>query len=75
MTVVGRCGPLVTRCRPPDVHRGPALAAGLDSWRELLAQLPPALELPADRPRPARQTFTGAAVQLSVPESLTAALT
>jgi non-ribosomal peptide synthetase component F len=51
------------------------LEAGLDSWRELLSQVPPALDLPADRPRPARQTFAGDVVPVSVPGDVTAALT
>jgi Condensation domain/TubC N-terminal docking domain len=58
-----------------DWLQGCALAEGLDAWRELLRDEPPALELPTDRPRPARQTFAGAAVSLSLPEDLTAALT
>ncbi len=32
----------------------------LDYWRAQLAELPSALELPTDRPRPALQTFSGA---------------
>ncbi len=31
---------------------GPALAAQLDHWRAVLADRPPALDIPADRPRP-----------------------
>jgi amino acid adenylation domain-containing protein len=38
---------------------GEVLEAELAGWRERLAGLPPALELPADRPRPARQSFRG----------------
>ncbi|HEY4587604.1 MAG TPA: condensation domain-containing protein, partial [Thermoanaerobaculia bacterium] len=38
---------------------GEVLEAELAWWRERLAGLPPALELPADRPRPARQSFRG----------------
>src|SRR6185312_8933912 len=38
---------------------GETLEAQLAWWREGLAGLLPALELPADRPRPARQSFRG----------------
>ncbi|HEY4561968.1 MAG TPA: condensation domain-containing protein, partial [Thermoanaerobaculia bacterium] len=38
---------------------GEVLEAELAWWRERLAGLAPALELPADRPRPARQSFRG----------------
>ncbi len=38
---------------------GELVAAELAWWRERLAGLPPALELPADRPRPARPSFRG----------------
>jgi amino acid adenylation domain-containing protein len=38
---------------------GEILETELAWWRERLAGLPPALELPADRPRPARPSFRG----------------
>jgi amino acid adenylation domain-containing protein len=38
---------------------GPALEKQLDFWRRQLAGLDPVLELPADRPRPARRTDRG----------------
>jgi len=38
---------------------GEVLEAQLAWWRQRLAGLPPALELPADRPRPARPSFRG----------------
>ncbi|HEY5315364.1 MAG TPA: amino acid adenylation domain-containing protein, partial [Pirellulales bacterium] len=39
---------------------GPRLEQQLDYWRGQLALLPPALELPSDRPRPPQPTFAGA---------------
>jgi amino acid adenylation domain-containing protein len=42
--------------------RGEALAAQLAWWRQALAGAPPLLDLPADRPRPARQSFRGGRV-------------
>jgi amino acid adenylation domain-containing protein len=41
--------------------RGEVLESQLAYWRERLTGHPPALELPTDRPRPAVQTFRGAA--------------
>jgi amino acid adenylation domain-containing protein/non-ribosomal peptide synthase protein (TIGR01720 family) len=38
-------------------------------WKEQLADCPPRLELPADRPRPATQTTRGAQVLFDVPRS------
>ena len=35
-------------------------------WRERFAELPPPLELPTDRPRPARKTFRGATVRETI---------
>ena len=43
-------------------------------WREQLADMPTALELPADFPRPAEQQFHGAWIRRSVPPDLVAAL-
>jgi amino acid adenylation domain-containing protein len=40
--------------------RGDVLAAQLAWWRQALAGAPPLLDLPTDRPRPARQSFRGA---------------
>ncbi|GAA2221836.1 non-ribosomal peptide synthase/polyketide synthase [Streptomyces nogalater] len=44
--------------------------AQLAHWRTVLAGVPEELELPADRPRPARPTGTGAAVPLDIPAGL-----
>ena len=38
---------------------GPELDAQLGYWREQLADMPPVLDLPTDRPRPPEQTFSG----------------
>jgi thioesterase domain-containing protein/NRPS condensation-like uncharacterized protein len=39
--------------------QGEIFETQLDYWREQLAQLPPLLELPTDKPRPAIQTYHG----------------
>ena len=43
-------------------------------WRKRLAGLPPLLELPTDRPRPAAQSFEGARHHLSLSPELTTSL-
>jgi amino acid adenylation domain-containing protein len=48
-----------------QLERG-LLAEQLDWWREHLKGLPPALELPTDRPRPPVQSFGGARIVLEV---------
>jgi len=53
-----------------DWLRGAPLRAYLEHWTAVLAGSPPALELPTDRPRPAAQTFAGAAVRLDLPGPL-----
>jgi amino acid adenylation domain-containing protein len=53
---------------------GELLREQAEYWREALAGAPELLELPADRPRPARQDFTGATVALVLGEELTAGL-
>jgi len=40
--------------------RGPAMAELRDFWRERLQGAPPLLELPTDRPRPAKRSYAGA---------------
>ncbi|PVE12166.1 non-ribosomal peptide synthetase [Streptomyces scopuliridis] len=43
-------------------------------WARTLADAPPLLELPTDRPRPAEQDYRGGRVRVSLDEELTAAL-
>ncbi|MGW2511376.1 non-ribosomal peptide synthetase [Streptomyces scopuliridis] len=43
-------------------------------WAQTLADAPPLLELPTDRPRPAEQDYRGGRVRVSLDEELTAAL-
>ncbi|HEX8317689.1 non-ribosomal peptide synthase/polyketide synthase [Longimicrobium sp.] len=52
----------------------PAVEAQAEYWTETLAGAPELLELPTDRPRPARQDFAGALVKVELDEALTAAL-
>ncbi|HEX3554229.1 MAG TPA: amino acid adenylation domain-containing protein, partial [Thermoanaerobaculia bacterium] len=49
---------------------GEAGRTQLDYWRHQLAGTPAMVDLPADRPRPAVQTFRGASRPLAVPASL-----
>ncbi|HEU4557299.1 MAG TPA: non-ribosomal peptide synthase/polyketide synthase, partial [Longimicrobium sp.] len=53
---------------------GPVLEAQAKYWTNLLAGAPELLELPADRPRPARQAFAGASLTIELDEALTAGL-
>jgi amino acid adenylation domain-containing protein len=53
---------------------GPEIARQLAHWREKLAGAPEALDLPADRPRPPRQSGDGATAWLTVPAGTAAAL-
>ena len=50
------------------------LAPQLDYWRRQLAGMPLALDLPADRPRPSRQSFRGAARGLDLPPEVAVGL-
>jgi Condensation domain len=54
--------------------QGEVLQKQLPYWRERLAGAPPQLQLPTDRPRPANESFTGAAVRFHVPASVSEAL-
>ncbi|HYR07484.1 MAG TPA: amino acid adenylation domain-containing protein, partial [Longimicrobium sp.] len=53
---------------------GPVLEAQAEYWTRTLAGAPELLELPADRPRPPRQDFAGASLQIELDEALTEAL-
>jgi amino acid adenylation domain-containing protein len=47
------------------------LAPQLSYWKEQLAGLPPLLELPTDKSRPAIQTFSGQSLAFELPSELT----
>ncbi|HEY2738311.1 MAG TPA: amino acid adenylation domain-containing protein, partial [Thermoanaerobaculia bacterium] len=51
--------------------QGEVLDEEIAFWRRQLAGLPPLLELPADRPRPVRLSFRGAALPVWLPAGLT----
>ncbi|WP_217545222.1 non-ribosomal peptide synthetase [Streptomyces sp. GbtcB6] len=51
-------------------HQDSLLSRQLDFWRRELADLPNRLELPTDRPRPARPGRTGATVPVSIDAAL-----
>ncbi|HEY2740284.1 MAG TPA: amino acid adenylation domain-containing protein, partial [Thermoanaerobaculia bacterium] len=53
---------------------GEVLEAGMAYWRRHLAPMPPVLELPADRPRPAVQSVRGAGCSIALPPPLAGAL-
>ncbi len=53
---------------------GEVLEKQIDYWKNELAGIPPLLELPTDRPRPAVQTFNGAVKNITIPAELSAAL-
>ncbi|QSQ14838.1 non-ribosomal peptide synthetase [Myxococcus landrumensis] len=54
--------------------KGEVLEKQLQWWRQALAGAPPVLELPADKPRPAMQSFNGKHLALHVPSGLASAL-
>ncbi|HST62734.1 MAG TPA: amino acid adenylation domain-containing protein, partial [Longimicrobium sp.] len=53
---------------------GDVLEAQAAYWTQTLGGAPELLELPADRPRPAKQDFAGASLQIELDEALTEAL-
>ena len=54
---------------------GEVLGRQVEHWRGRLAGLPPLLDLPTDRPRPANQSHRGRALDVSLPADLVAGLT
>jgi amino acid adenylation domain-containing protein len=57
-----------------DAYRGDAAESELSYWRGQLQNLPSALRLPADHPRPASPTFRGAKRPFRISPELTRAL-
>lgn len=57
-----------------DWLRGDVLERQLSYWKNQLGGDLPVIDLPADRPRPAVQTYPGDRVTLTLPEKLTGAL-
>jgi amino acid adenylation domain-containing protein len=53
---------------------GPVLVDLLAYWTRQLTGMPPLVELPTDRPRPAVQTFHGATLRFALPPGTTAAV-
>ncbi len=53
---------------------GPLGKQQADYWRERLTPLPPLLDMPSDRPRPAVQTYNGAVEEYEFPPDLTDAI-
>ncbi|HZD93601.1 MAG TPA: amino acid adenylation domain-containing protein, partial [Candidatus Sulfotelmatobacter sp.] len=49
-------------------------SAGLEYWKKQLADIPEQLELPRDRPRPSRPTFTGNVLRITLPQEQLIAL-
>ena len=45
------------------VHAGEVVADQLEHWKRALDPNPPLLELPTDRPRPARESFRGSSIR------------
>jgi amino acid adenylation domain-containing protein len=54
--------------------QGNVLQRQLDYWKEVLEGAPSVVRLPADRPRPAVQTFRSAKLSIKLPENLANAL-
>ena len=57
-----------------DFLAGDRLTNHIDYWRQKLAGVPPLLDLPTDRPRPAIQTFKGRTNRFTLPAELTGQL-
>ena len=54
--------------------QGEVLEQQLSYWKQRLGDIRPVLELPTDRPRPAKQTYRGATHSLTLPASLSESL-
>ncbi|MEH1869066.1 MAG: amino acid adenylation domain-containing protein [Nostoc sp.] len=54
--------------------QGKALQTSINYWKQQLADTPPLLELPTDRPRPSVQTFRGWCFSFQLDAKLTASL-
>jgi non-ribosomal peptide synthetase component F len=54
-----------------DWLQGDIIGQQLKYWKEHLADIPPVLELPTDKPRPAIQTFTGKQHKIHISSELT----
>ncbi|WP_392535306.1 amino acid adenylation domain-containing protein [Nostoc sp. C117] len=54
--------------------QGKALQTSINYWKQQLADAPPLLELPTDRPRPSVQTFRGWCFSFQLDAKLTASL-
>ncbi|MBD2812049.1 amino acid adenylation domain-containing protein [Xenorhabdus sp. Vera] len=54
--------------------QGEVLEKQVNFWRDTLQDAPALLELPTDRPRPAKQSYTGGRVNLTLPPTLQAGL-
>ncbi|WP_432043167.1 non-ribosomal peptide synthetase [Streptomyces cadmiisoli] len=52
----------------------PLMQEQLAYWQNQLRDLPPLLELPLDRPRPATQSFRGQTIRVDLPDGLSAGL-
>ncbi|GGG86317.1 hypothetical protein GCM10011585_32780 [Edaphobacter dinghuensis] len=53
---------------------GERLETQVDYWKKALADAPPLLDLPTDRPRPLQQSFAGAQIPVRIDAELTKAL-
>ncbi len=57
-----------------ELLEGKVLQKQLDYWQKCFADIPPVLELPTDRPRPAVQSHRGAILRRLLPETVYASL-
>ena len=57
-----------------DWLAGDELHRQMSWWKEQLADCPPALELPTDRPRPPAQSYAGSSLKFVVPRDVTEGL-